>query len=145
MHTHYPPVQNINDFFETYAQALEGHNAKGMAYLHMIPTTMLSDDAYTVFSDASKLEGFFNQGVSFYRQMGIAYIRAEVWSNLNLTQRIARAKVRWAYSDALHQPVYSCEYDYVLKLDKNNQWRIILSVSINEKENMEAWKGRNES
>ncbi len=135
-------IQNINDFFDIYAQTLESHNAKGMAYLHQIPTTMLADDAYTIFSDASKLEGFFNQGISFYRQLGITFIRAEVWTKTDVTSRIANAKVTWKYNDALQQPVYSCDYQYVLKLDKNNQWRIILSVSVNEKERMEEWKAQ---
>jgi hypothetical protein len=140
MNTSTSNIQNINSFFETFAQALESHNAKTMAFLHQMPTTMLSDDAYTVFTDASKLEGFFNQGIVFYRQMGIVYTKAEVWCKMDFTGRIARAKVCWIYTDALHQPVYECDYHYVLKLDKNNHWRIILTVSVNEKERMEEWK-----
>lgn len=111
-----------------------------MAYLHHIPCTMLSDDTTTVFNDFSKLEGFFNQGLSFYRQFGIAHVRADVWSRQQLTPRICKVKVHWHYSDAFKQPIYDCDYHYVLKLDKYNQWKIMLSVSVNEKERMEEWK-----
>ena len=130
-------VQNINDFFEMYARALDQHDTKAMAYMYNIPCTMLSDDATTFFNDYSKLEGLFNQGVNFYRQFGIAHIHAEVWSWQELSRRVIKAKVHWQYMDAAGKQVYSCDYQYVLKLAKNNQWRIILSVSVNEKERME--------
>ena len=135
-------IPNINDFFETYATTLEQHDTKGMAFLHNIPCTMLSDDTTTVFTDASKLEGFFNQGMSFYRQFGIAHAKSGVWTWSHITPRITVAKVNWQYFDALRQPVYSCDYHYTLKLDKRNIWKIIQSVSINEKERMEEWKMR---
>lgn len=135
-------VQSVNDFFEIYANALVQHNTKGMAYLHHVPCTMLSDDTTTLFNDISKLEGFFNQGMAFYRQFGIAHVRADVWSRHELTPRICKVKVHWHYSDAFKQPIYSCDYHYVLKLDKYNNWKIMLSVSVNEKERMEEWKSR---
>lgn len=138
------PVQNINDFFEIYANALVQHNTKGMAYLHHVPCTMLSDDATTIFSDASKLEGFFNQGMSFYRQFGITHVRSDVWSSQQLTDRICKVKVLWQYMDAFKQPIYDCDYHYIMKLDKYNTWKIILSVSVNEKERMEEWKSKSE-
>ena len=137
-------VQNINDFFEIYANALVQHNTKGMAYLHHVPCTMLSDDATTIFSDASKLEGFFNQGMSFYRQFGITHVRSDVRNFKLLTERICEVKVQWQYLDAFKQPIYSCDYHYVMKLDKYNTWKIILSVSVNEKERMEEWKSASE-
>ena len=135
-------VQNINTFFDIYAKALEIHDSKTIVFLHQIPCSMLSDDAYTIFTDAGKLEGFFNQGMAFYRQFGITNIRAEVWSNAEITKKIARAKVTWQYFDASHKLVYRCDYQYVLKADKHNNWRIVLSVSVNEKERMEEWKSR---
>jgi hypothetical protein len=49
-------------------------------------------------------------------------------------------KVTWHYKDGLGAPIYSCDYHYTMKMDKNNQWRIILSVSVNEKERMEEWQ-----
>jgi len=103
---------------------------------------MLSDEATTVFNDAGKLEGFFNQGASFYRQFGIAQVRHEIWTKRHLSDKIAAVKVNWQFFDALNAPIYNCDYQYTIKLDKNNQWRIILSVSINEKKNMEEWQVR---
>jgi len=133
-------MQQISNFFETYAKALENYDTKGMAYLYNIPCTMLSDDATTIFNDAGRLEGFFNQGVSFYRQFGIAHVRPELWSRREWTGKIINVKVNWQFFDALQKPIYNCDYHYVLKLDKNNLWRIILSVSVNEKERMENWQ-----
>lgn len=135
-------MQKLNDFFENYASALERYDTKSLAYMYNIPCTMLSDEATTVFNDAGKLEGFFNQGASFYRQFGIAHARHEIWMKRQLSDRIATVKVNWQFFDALNAPIYDCDYQYTMKLDKNNQWRIILSVSINEKKNMEEWQTR---
>lgn len=134
--------ESINIFFDNYAKALEEHDAKTMAYLHMIPCTMLADDAYTPFNDASKLEGFFAQGISFYRQLGIVHVRPEIWNKTRITDKIFRVKVYWAYFDSKFLPVYTCEYHYIIKKDKNNQWRIALSISVDERERMEEWKAR---
>ena len=139
---HNPPtkVQSINDFFEIYAHALEIHDTKGMTFLHHIPCTMLSDDAFTIFNESSRLEGFFNQGMTFYKQFGIVYARPDVRTKTELTGRIANVKVTWKYLDADKKPVYSCDYHYVMKQDKNRHWKIMLSVSVNERERMEEWK-----
>lgn len=135
-------MQQINHFFEIYAHALEQYDTKGMAYLYNIPCTMLSDDTTALFNDAGKLEGFFNQGATFYRQFGIAHVRHELWSRRMLTEKIANVKVNWQYLDAFKSPIYNCDYHYTLKLDKKDQWKIVLSVSVNEKERMEEWKGK---
>ena len=140
MNTLTPPTQQINNFFEIYAKALENYDTKGMAFLYNIPCTMLSDDATTLFNDAGKLEGFFNQGVGFYRQFGIAHVRPEVWNRREWTGRIVNLKVNWQYFDGNKKPIYNCDYQYILKLNKGNEWKIVLSVSVNEKERMEEWQ-----
>jgi hypothetical protein len=134
-------MQQINDFFEKYAQSLEHYDTKGMAYLYNIPCTMLSDDTTAIFNDAGKLEGFFNQGISYYRQFGIVHVRHDIWNRRELTGKIMNVKVNWQYLDGNNKPIYNCDYHYVLKLDKKGLWKIILSVSVNEKERMEEWRG----
>jgi len=134
------PMQQVNIFFETYAKALERYDTKGMAFSYNIPCTMISDENTSLFNDISKLEGFFNLGMGFYRQFGIAHVRAEVWSRRILTQHIIMVKVNWYYMDVFKNPIYDCEYHYVLKQDKHKQWKIILSVSVNEKEKIEEWQ-----
>ena len=129
----------INSFFGSYATALEHYDTKGLAWHYMMPCTFLADDYQTVFTEPSLLEGFFNQGAAFYKQYGIIHARPTVWSKRPWTDKIAKAKVKWEYYDENNNALYSCDYQYVLKLDKNNDWKIILSVSINEKERMEEW------
>jgi hypothetical protein len=63
-----------------------------------------------------------------------------VWSRRAWTNRIINVKVNWYYMDVFKNPIYDCENQYVLKLDKHSQWKIILSVSVNEKEKIEEWK-----
>jgi hypothetical protein len=134
------PMQQVNSFFETYAKALEQYDTKGMAFLHNVPCTMISDDTTSQYNDVSKLEGFFNTGAAFYRQFGIAHVRPEVWTRRAWTNRIINVKVNWYYMDVFKNPIYDCENQYVLKLDKHSQWKIMLSVSVNEKEKIEEWK-----
>jgi len=131
--------QKINDFFDDYARALESYDTKLMARHYNIPCTFLSDEASTVFSEASKLEGLFVQGTGFYRQFGIVYSRPEVFSKRFWTYRICKVKVNWQYFDKDKRAIYNCDYQYLMRLDKNNNWKIEVSVAINEKERMEAW------
>jgi len=133
-------MQNLNTFFENYATALERYDTKGLSYMYNIPCTMLSDDTVSAFNDAGKLEGFFNQGSGFYKQFGIAHVRHEIWSRRELTGRIMTAKVNWQFFDAFKVPIYNCDYHYTLRLGKNDLWKIILSVSVNEKARMEEWQ-----
>lgn len=135
-------MQRINDFFETYENALERYDTKGMAYLYNLPCTMISDDTTTVFNDPSRLEGFFNMGVGFYRQFGITRVRHEIWNRREWTDKIINVKVNWQYFNSANSPIYNCDYQYVLKLDKHGYWKIVLSAAINEKERMEEWKER---
>ncbi|MCF8450737.1 MAG: hypothetical protein K9G49_12775 [Taibaiella sp.] len=108
--------------------------------MYNIPCTMLSDEATSLFNDSVKLEGFFNQGAGFYKQFGISHVRQDIWTRKLITSKITSVKVNWQYFDALQQPIYSCDYLYTMKLDKNNQWKIVVSVSLNEKERMEEWQ-----
>ena len=134
----------IAGFFEEYAAALESYDSKKMTQFYSIPCTFLSDEASDVFSKASNLEGLFNQGFSFYKQFGIEHIRPDVWSKRAWTDRIVKVKLNWQYFDANKQPVYNCDYQYILRLDKNNLWKIEVAISINEKERMEEWQKKNE-
>jgi len=130
---------HINGFFDSYAHALEQYDTKGLAWHYLLPCTFLADENQTVFTEASKLEGFFNQGATFYKQYGIAHARPTIWSKRLWSDKIAKTRVNWQYYDANNQPLYNCDYQYVLKLDKGNDWKIVLSVSVNEKERMETW------
>jgi hypothetical protein len=132
-------LHSINDFFDKYALAWGNFDSKLMATYYSIPCSLLSDEGNDVFTEASRLEGFFNQGAGFYKQYGIAHVRPEVWSKRTWSNKIAKVKVNWQYFDAKNTSLYNCDYQYILKLDKNNQWKIEVSVSVNEKEKMEEW------
>lgn len=129
----------IQTFFDSYAQAMEQYDTKGLAWHYMLPCTLLDDEHQTVFTEASKLEGFFNQGASFYKQYGIAHAVPTIWTKREWSDTAANVQVKWQYYDAKKKPLYACDYQYVLKLDKENDWKIVLSLSINEKQRMEAW------
>ncbi|MEI8280040.1 MAG: hypothetical protein WCG87_09770 [Bacteroidota bacterium] len=132
-------MSNINDFFEAYAKAVENYDTKLMVRYYALPCTLLSDESTTIFTEASKLEGLFNQGTGFYKQFGIAMVIPDLRTKQSLTDMISTAKVNWKYLDALNQPIYDCEYHYILKQDKQTGWKILTSISVNEKENMDKW------
>lgn len=129
----------LSDFFESYAQALEQFDTKAMVQHYHLPCSFLSDEASTIFQETGKLEGLFVQATSFYKQFGIAFARPEVWSKRMWTDRICKAKVNWQYFDKDKKPVYNCDYQYLLRLDKNDHWKIEVSVTVNEKQRMEEW------
>jgi hypothetical protein len=133
------PHRQINDFFESYAKALESFDTKSITQHYAIPCTFLSDDGATVFTEASKLEGLFIQGTGFYKQFGIAHARPEIWSKRPWTDKIMKVKLIWRYYDHSNGPIYDCDYQYLLRLDKHNAWKIEVVVSVNEKEQMEEW------
>jgi len=131
----------INDFFEEYAGAIESFYAKSMVHCYDLPCSFISDEKSSVFADAAQLEGFFSQGASFYKQQGIVYARPEVWNKILWKENIVKVKLIWHYCDANNQPVYSCDYQYVL-LWKDGRWKISVAVSLNEKQRMEEWLQR---
>lgn len=134
------PLTQLNGFFEYLADALERSDAKTMAHLYLMPCTLLSDDVTLVFTEPAKLEGFFSRGAALYKQMGVARVQAELWNRQNWTEKMTLAKVKWKYTDKQAKDIYSCDYNYVLKCDKDGCQRILMSVSLNEKERMEIWQ-----
>lgn len=133
-------LHQVSEFFDSYARALESFDTKAMAQHYVLPCLFMSDESSTVFTEASKLEGLFNQGTGFYKQFGIAHARPEVWSKRAWTDKIIKCKVNWQYFDADNQPIYDCDYQYILKVDKQDRLKIEVSVSVNEKEKMQEWQ-----
>lgn len=134
--------QQLNDFFDDYSNALAQMNMKRMVYLHNIPCSFISDDMVTVFTDASKLEGLFNQGAIFYKQFGLTHAQPQLYNKLFLTERLALVKVVWQYFNARGQLIYDCDYHYTLRKDKEELWKIAITTAINEKERMEEWMNK---
>lgn len=135
--------QQVNDFFEDYAKALAQMDSKRMAYLHSMPCSFVTDDLVSTFSDPSRLEGLFNQGVVFYKQFGLAHALPQVYSKHFLTERMATVKVVWQYLDERRRLIYDCDYHYTLRKDKEDLWKIAVTISINEKDRMMAWQDKN--
>jgi hypothetical protein len=133
-------LSNINSFFEAYGRALESADTKMMVMHYSLPCLFLSDDSSSAFNDANKLEALFNQATLFYKQFGIVHARPDVWTKRSITNKIVKVKVNWQYYNADNQPVYNCDYEYVLKPDKKGKWKIELSIDINEKERMQQWQ-----
>jgi len=132
-------IYKVNDFFDAYANALEHYDTKAMTTYYSLPCSFIADESVSVFTDAAKLEGLFNQATLFYKQFGIAHARPEIWSKRSWTNRIVKVKLKWDYFDGNNQPVYNCDYHYIIRLDKNDHWKIEVAVAVNEKQNMEAW------
>ena len=78
----------INDFFDSYALALENGDIKQIINHFNFPSTIISGDFSNVFSEPSRLEGILSQSLRFFRQLGIANIKAEVWNNHFWTQNV---------------------------------------------------------
>ena len=142
MKTKEQAMHQVNNFFETFAHALENFDTKTMAYLYNMPCTLLSDDTTSIFTEPAKLEGFFNQGASAYKHFGVECVKHEIWSKHRWTEKMVLAKVKWSYFNSFGELIYNCDYQYVLKNDKSNQLKIIMSISLNEREKMEEWKSK---
>lgn len=140
-----PALRKINTFFETYAKALEGFDVKLMVNHYAFPCLFVSDESSSSFTDPAKLEGLFNTAISFYKKYGIVHARPEIWSKRNWTDKIVKVKVNWQYYNADNQPLYNCDYQYIVKADKNSNWKIEVAVAINEKERIEEWEKSNQN
>ena len=136
-------LTRLNTFFEQFAVALELYDTKAMSHFYLMPCTLLSDDSMQVFNEPSRLEGFFNRGASVYKQIGVAQVAAEIRNRQLWTDKTMLVKVRWKYAGQNGQPIYDCDYHYIMKLEKNDQLKIIMSVSLNEKERVETWMKTN--
>jgi hypothetical protein len=137
MTTH--PLFLINDFFDDYAAAIESFNSKSMAHCYTLPCSFISQENSSVFSDATQLEGFFSKGTAFYKKQGIVNTQPEVRNKILWAENIAKVKLIWHYYNVLSQPVYSCDYEYILIFNEEIGWKISAAVSLNEKQRMEEW------
>jgi hypothetical protein len=127
----------IHDFFDSYATALENGIIKQIVNHFHFPCTISSGDFINSFGDPSRLEGILAQSLRFFKQLGIVHIKAEVRSSQYWAEHVINAKVNWKYYDGINLHVYNYDYQYVLKADKNDRWKIILAISVNEKERVE--------
>ena len=132
----------VQDFFEEYAAALEQFDAKKVRAYYTLPCLLASDDTSTAFTDATVLEALFIQGFSFLKQYGIVHCRPDVLSRREWSPRLTKARVQWHYFNAQNEPLYSCDYNYILHLQKDSAWKIEVSVSVNEKERLNAFLHR---
>ncbi len=135
----YSPAQKINALFDQYAKALMQFDAKQMVSFYHLPCIFMSNESSNLFKDASKLEGLFVQGTGFYKQFGLVKCLVDVVSKQFITDKIVSIKANWRFYTTNETLMYSCDYQYVLKLDKKGLWKIEVSISVNEKERMEEW------
>ena len=135
-----PALNKINKFFENYARALENADTKLMVTFYNLPCFFLSDDSSSIYTDPTKLEGLFNQAILFYKKSGVTHARPEVWSKRSWTDKIVKVRLNWQYFNADKQPLYNCDYHYILKLDKTGNWKIENSIAINETERIAEWQ-----
>jgi len=134
------PLHLINDFIEKYAASLEMFNAKLIMSFYELPCTFISGENNTVYTDALLLEAFLTQGTSFYKTNGILYSRPEVWTKQHLSDTMAMVKVKWKYYDADNIFQYACDYQYLLRWIDNKEWKIAVAISLNEYQQLAAWK-----
>ena len=132
------PLYRINDFFEAYAQAVERQDSKYVSNCFALPCTFIADDASQVYTTEVKLEGLVNQGKRFYAIHGITHVIPDIKSKSSITQRLVRVTLNWKYTDKKGLTVYDCDYYYILKLDEQDQWKIEVAISVNEKEKIDT-------
>ena len=133
------PISSVNDLFDSYSAAFELLEAKTLAFHYHLPCYFITDEAETVFTEQSKLEGMFNQAKHFFRKYHIEKMEPEIWNKRALTSLITEVKVIWHYKNANGTLLYSCDYHYILKLTEQKEQKIVTSISLNEKARMDAW------
>ena len=131
------PLYRINDFFEAYANAVINHDSKYLAKCHALPCSFIADDSTLVYTTAAKLEGLINQSKRLYNVHGITEATPDIRSKRPITDRIVQVNLTWTYSNAKGRAIYDCDYQYILKLDEHNQWKIEAAISVNEKDKIE--------
>ncbi|MCB9065733.1 MAG: hypothetical protein H6551_11405 [Chitinophagales bacterium] len=124
----------INDLFEYYANGVQKGDVKQIANCYALPCTILSDNLSAVYTTAAKLESVISQGKRFYKQVGIASVFADVLNKQQVTERIYRVKVHWQYYTATGNPVYDCDYYYLVRLNSEDNWKIEVAISIDEQD-----------
>lgn len=134
-----PLFKQVNSFFESYAEAIDNFDSKRIAWHYDLPCMLVSDEFSHQFTDNTKLEAVFAQVKRFYTQHHIAHARPTIWSKRQWTNKTVKVKVHWEYFDDDNKFLYGCDDHYVLRIDKNNMLKIIMSISVNEKEQTEAW------
>ena len=132
-------ISELQHFFEGYAECIDRNDARGIAQYFSVPCLMVSDDRSSAFTDLNAVEVLFLQGFSFLKKHGIVSAKPDVRNRRFITEKILQVAIQWSYFGADGHLLYACDYLYMLHHKEQAGWRIETSISVNEKERMEAF------
>jgi len=124
-------MSEIRQFFESYRRAFNRLDAEGVARHYCVPSTMATNDGYTVWTDASQVLSNMVALCDLYRARGFAEARCESLDVVDQPPAHAFADVLWTIHRQGGLPPWRFRTSYNLRREAG-QWRVLLCTAYEE-------------
>jgi hypothetical protein len=135
----------VDDLFQAYARAFEGHDAPAAAALYAYPAHLTTDLGtevrLTVVPSAEAFLPVLGSLMDKYRRDGVKKIRALSLEVTEQSPRLQRVDVHWGLLGLADLPLYDFDNTYgVARFEQ--EWKIVTAVAPNELSRYRAFIGR---
>jgi hypothetical protein len=127
----------LDDLFAAYGKGLAALDPGRIVPFYGYPCLMLTDTFVGALSSADELTAALSQANDFYRQFGVNDVRHDIVAVDDVTDRIARVRLRWTFARS-GATLLSSEHEYVLRADEKGEPRVHVVVSIDEERKIAA-------
>ncbi len=131
---------DLDRLFAGYGRALAAGDVDGVVEYYGTPCLALTDDFVTALITPDDLRADLEQATQGYTQLGMADVRYDLLGVDQITEKIARVRVRWEVLDADGAPLLRIRYEYTVRDDADAP-RIYVVLSVDETDRQAALTG----
>jgi len=123
--------QNIEPFFQRYANAYSEYQLTPLLELVALPCMLLADDSKMVFSDQQSLRQYVEQQFEQYRHVGVSRVSFRLQSQVRLSENLRFVSVYWYFYGPDQQVLFTCHTSYTLQSHQDH-WSIVAIITDDE-------------
>jgi hypothetical protein len=118
----------VQDYLDTFAQALTAGDGEAIADLWETPAFVIAADMVRTVDDRSEVADFFGGAREQYNKLGITGTRAEIVRLDAISDRLVNVTVRWPYLDAHGRETGGETSTYTLRRGDDGDWKMRVAV-----------------
>ena len=128
---------DLEQLFSDYGAAIADGDPNRTAGFYGFPVTTITDDFVGFLDSPAALRWTLAQARESYRQWGVTATTHELLAVEQVSEKIARVRVRWRYVGPDGAPLIEPTYEYVIHEDSTGP-RIHVVVSVGEQPEIAA-------
>lgn len=123
--------QNIEPFFQRYADAYSNYQLSPLLELVSLPCMLLADESKLMFSEPESLRQYFAQQFEQYRQVGVSRVSFRLQSQVRLSESLRFVSLYWYFYGKGDQVLFTCHTSYTLQ-SQQGDWQLVALVTDDE-------------